>query len=215
MTNYYHYDSVTGEYLGLTPARLDPMETAIAGDDVYMRPPSSACTDVPPVANINQVAVRRADAWVVVADHRGEVYWLADGSEHTITGLDVEPPADALPALPAAIKLASDKDAKRAAIRAAYSVAVIAPQQINGVTYHGGFDSVIRLDGAKRLAVDLGMNEVTLFDIDDVGHALAIADATQVIQVLGQKTQADFAKKQGLMVDIKNADLAGLAAISW
>jgi hypothetical protein len=36
------------------------------------------------------------DGWDIVADYRGVSYWTADGAQHVITGLGVEPPADAL-----------------------------------------------------------------------------------------------------------------------
>jgi len=114
------------------------------------------------------------------------------------------------------LALLNTQNAKREEIRNAYSTAVTAPQTVGGITYHGGFESVIRLDAAKRLAEDLSQSDVTLFDVDNVGHTLSIADATEVIQTLGQQTQTDFAKKQGLLVDIENAANSATAdGIAW
>ena len=68
--------------------------------------PDTLTVIAPPVFDRHQ-APRwndQRDDWELVADYRGVAYWTADGVQHVIRDLGVEPPADALdvpPALPA------------------------------------------------------------------------------------------------------------------
>ncbi|MCO7217125.1 hypothetical protein [Halomonas sp. OfavH-34-E] len=57
-------------------------------------------TEAPPATGEHEAAKVVDGAWHVVADWRGHVYWLADGSRHEISELGVEPPADALDEAP-------------------------------------------------------------------------------------------------------------------
>ncbi|MCJ8287087.1 hypothetical protein [Halomonas sp.] len=57
-------------------------------------------TEAPPATGENEKAKVVDGAWQVVADWRGHVYWLDDGSRHEITELGDEPPADALSEAP-------------------------------------------------------------------------------------------------------------------
>lgn len=78
MLKYYDFDPKTGAFTGEFDAPIDPLETRNAGYDVYMRP--AHCTDVvPPATDHGMVPVWRDEAWVVMPDHRGEVWYaLAD-----------------------------------------------------------------------------------------------------------------------------------------
>lgn len=95
--NIYHYDRATNQYLGTSVADVDPLKPGS-----YLMP-ALATTAQPPVTGANQAAIYQpaTNDWTVVPDYRGHKYWLADRSEHTITELTVEPPIDALDALPA------------------------------------------------------------------------------------------------------------------
>lgn len=97
--NVHHYDSTTGEYIHSTAASLDPLATEQAGEPVYLLP-ARATWLAPPAAGEGEVAVWRDAAWTLVPDHRGQVYWLPDGTQYTITALGETPPEDALFAAP-------------------------------------------------------------------------------------------------------------------
>ncbi len=87
--NIYHYHPETREYVGITEARSDPLETAKTGQTVYLIP-AHATTDQPPQAGSNQVAIRTNEAWELVDDYRGREYWNKDtGEAVTITELGV------------------------------------------------------------------------------------------------------------------------------
>lgn len=93
---YHSYNPTTGEHIGQVSASIDPLESKLAGEPVYMLPPAHATSDAPVGAGDGEVDVYRNGAWTVVPDHRGAVYWLADGSRHEITELGIVPPAAAL-----------------------------------------------------------------------------------------------------------------------
>lgn len=83
-------------------------------------------------------------------------------------------------------------------------------------TWHGGYDSAMKLDAAKRLAELAGLSTVTFYDVNNIGHELSIADATIVILTVSQKYQTDFAKKQRLMIAIEDATTKPtVQAIVW
>jgi len=92
--NIYHYHPDTFEYLGASEAKIDPLETAKAGGQVYLIP-ANATTDQPPEAGTNQRARRNGDAWELVDDYRGQEYWDKDTAEKiTITELGITIPND-------------------------------------------------------------------------------------------------------------------------
>ncbi|MCE8002538.1 hypothetical protein [Billgrantia ethanolica] len=77
---------------------IDPAGREAPRDPMRQQPriPAGATSIAPPETGEHQAARWTGEAWVVVPDWRGHVYWLADGSRHEITELGKEPPADAL-----------------------------------------------------------------------------------------------------------------------
>lgn len=90
----YAFDPHTGLYIGSFKADPDEQQPG-----KWLKP-AYTTDQAPPSTGANEAAVFKNGAWSVVPDWRGHVYWLADGSEHTIDQLDVTPPADALDAAP-------------------------------------------------------------------------------------------------------------------
>lgn len=101
--------------------------------------------------------------------------------------------------------LANAKEAKRNKIRQAFNTESEAPVLVGTVSYHGGFDSATKLDGAKRMVEIAGGTEVTFFDVDNLPHVLTLAEATTVILTIGADYQTKFATKQAKMVQVENA----------
>lgn len=111
----YHYDSETGEYLGSSDARPDPLETGR-----FLIP--ACATDVePPKNGANETAVFAGDAWSVMPDFRGTDYWLSHNEKHTIESIGETVPEGAFldqpePSPPTpeqlATKARADRDAK-------------------------------------------------------------------------------------------------------
>lgn len=90
----YHYHPETGELIAIGQADESPMETGA------FLIPSYATAVRPPEFSTNQVPVFDGLAWHLVADHRGQTYYLPDGSRHKITAIGVAPPPDTLASPP-------------------------------------------------------------------------------------------------------------------
>jgi len=91
----YHYDKINGEAIGVSDARLDPLETKKQGQDVFLIP-AKVTIDAPPPVAANEVAVFNGITWDTEEDFRGVVYWLPDRSKHTITKIGELKPGNAL-----------------------------------------------------------------------------------------------------------------------
>jgi hypothetical protein len=90
----YNYDSETKEYLNSNEANIDPLETQLQGEDVFLLP-AFATYDEPPTADENEKAVFGEDEnWSVVSDHRGTEYWDEDGVSLEIMELDESVPGN-------------------------------------------------------------------------------------------------------------------------
>lgn len=125
----YFFDQITGEFLGGGKADLNPMASDSAPEVDRFFMPEFATPTAPPEAPEGQKARWTDDAWELVADHRGQDYYLPDGSHHIITELGLERPAEALDeAPPMPVHPTAD-----AAINAAYSwIENLVHSQIDG-----------------------------------------------------------------------------------
>ena len=86
----YSFDPGTREYLGIVPRQPSPLEP-----EVFLLPAHASAT-APPEPEGNQAPRWTGEEWELVADHRGRVYWLPDGTEHRIEALGETPPPEAL-----------------------------------------------------------------------------------------------------------------------
>lgn len=89
----YNYSPKNGEYLSTSPARIDPKESKIAGDNVYLIPAHG--TELPPPSSQNnEVAVfdTLIGAWRIEPDHRGETWF--DDSGQPVTVSEIGDPLD-------------------------------------------------------------------------------------------------------------------------
>ena len=75
--NIYKYDEKTKEYIGTEEALLDPLETELKGENVYLLPANATFTE-PPEAQESFAHVWNGEAWEQVEDHRGVEYWLPE-----------------------------------------------------------------------------------------------------------------------------------------
>ncbi len=99
--NIYHYHHETGEYLKTTEAKLDPRESKIQDQEVYLIP-ACATSVAPPQAEEGMARVFDGAAWNLVEDHRGEsLYAVSDGQITTITELGTIPDGHTLEVPPA------------------------------------------------------------------------------------------------------------------
>lgn len=114
------------------------------------------------------------------------------------------------------LSLSQMKAQQQNAIRTAFDADSILPVSALGITWDGGFDSALKLDGAKRLAELAGLSNVTFYSSGNVGYALTIADAAQVVLAVSFAYQTAFARKQEAMVAIDAAaTVADVQAITY
>lgn len=92
--NVYNYHALTGEYISITQADESPLETG-----KYLVP-AYAMLEPPPQPGNNQIAVSDGQAWRLVEDYRGTIYYMPDGSRHVINELGIKPPLDSTPIPP-------------------------------------------------------------------------------------------------------------------
>lgn len=87
----YNYHPETGEYTDAQPAKIDPKESAVRGQDVYLVPKYATATAPPEEIPAYTVAAWINGGWVLTADYRGAVEYDLYGQPSTITALGVTP----------------------------------------------------------------------------------------------------------------------------
>jgi hypothetical protein len=75
--NVYKYDEKTKEFIGTEEALLDPLETELQGENVYLLPANATFT-APTEPQDGYVNVWNGEAWEQVKDNRGVEYWLPE-----------------------------------------------------------------------------------------------------------------------------------------
>lgn len=94
MSTLYHYDRDTGEYRGSSIARESPLEPGV------LMVPANATTSAPPSPGPKQAAVWQGGAWSLVADHRGETWWLSHAASYVVQDLGTPAGSETQPAPP-------------------------------------------------------------------------------------------------------------------
>jgi hypothetical protein len=117
----YNYQDGTGAFLSESDAAIDPLETAAAqaenpdAEPVYLMP-ALATTIAPPEFGPGQWPVFRDEAWTLVPDYRGEVWFTEDGAPRTV--LEVGDPAEQGLLRVPSVKPRTSDDVKAEAYRA-------------------------------------------------------------------------------------------------
>lgn len=80
----YHWDKETREFLGVSPARIDPLESCKKNETVYLQgSPFTTLVQVPYFEK-NEIPVWDGEKWIVKKDYRGEVIYNIKTSESFI-----------------------------------------------------------------------------------------------------------------------------------
>lgn len=77
----YHYND-NKEYTESSIAFLDPLETELKGEDVYLLPPNSTLVE-PPLFEENYAIIWNENEWIKVEDYREKEYWPAGSSYYS------------------------------------------------------------------------------------------------------------------------------------
>lgn len=93
----YNFDPETKEFTCESKAYLDPLETKMAGSNIYTKPAKSTFIK-PPKTKKNQVLVfdEEEEKWIIKKDFRGTEYYDVNGDKHIITNIDETVPNDAI-----------------------------------------------------------------------------------------------------------------------
>ena len=87
---------------------------------------------------------------------------------------------------------------------------------VNGVDFHAGYDSGMRLDAARRLAELAGLTEVTFTDRGNAPHTYTLAEASYIVLMVASDYQTKFQQKQAWSIEVKDATtIAELPVIVW
>lgn len=81
MKTIYYFDN-KNEYAGTGRAQRDPLESELAGRDIYLLPPSATFT-APPAKRDGYAIIWDGAAWQQVEDNRGKEYWLKGDTHNT------------------------------------------------------------------------------------------------------------------------------------
>ena len=78
----YFYNEETNELLFEQEAFIDPLETELAGHDIFMLSANATFVE-PPTKRDGYAIVWNGEAWDEVEDHRGTQYWFSSDSYYT------------------------------------------------------------------------------------------------------------------------------------
>ena len=78
----YFYSEDTKEFIFESDAFIDPLETELAGKEIYMLSANATFVE-PPAKREGYAIVWNGTEWEEVEDHRGTEYWTIDDSYYT------------------------------------------------------------------------------------------------------------------------------------
>lgn len=94
------------------------------------------------------------------------------------------------------MELAEILSKRRADIASEAYIDFFNPVASNGYEWNGGIDSSLKLDGAIRIAEQIGHTTATIHDITNTPRTLTIAEAKEVVVAVGIAYQTKFAEMQ-------------------
>ena len=159
--NVYKYND-NGEYTGMEEALLDPLETELKGENVYLLPANATFTE-PPAEKEGFARVWYGENWQEAEDHRGTKYWLPGDAygtpAHEMKALGALPEGATL--TPPEKTLDEVKVDKTAALKAERDQKEVLPIEYNGNSYDYDDKARDRIDAAI-IALDMAGAEATL-----------------------------------------------------
>jgi hypothetical protein len=183
MKTVYQLDA-DGFLVGATQADIDPLNLnnwLIPGNCVELAPPS--CGN-------NQIAQYKNGEWFIVADYRGEKYWLPDGSEHEIIVPGEVFPPNALSSPPLVVL----KSAKLAQIEQDRNTACYANVNVHGRPWQADPRSQSLIATAILLA-NIGVPLPASWR-DANNNNMNLTNVSQLVQIAGAiagQTEAAYA----------------------
>ena len=144
------------------------------------------------------------------------IVWLSE---------ETQPSWEAVVAESDRLELETAKEERDEHIQELFQIHSVDPVPAHNTFWVGGYISGMKLDAAKRLALEMGLPAVRLHDVDNTPHILTYEQATEIIHAIGYKYETDYAKKSILLAaiaavtletagDLETA-LVQVNAVSW
>ena len=186
----YKYDEQTKEYIGTEEALLDPLETELQGENVYLLPANATFIE-PPEAQESFARVWNGEAWEQVEDNRGVEYWLPEDTYGAPAremkelgelpeGATTTPPEQSLEEL---------KTAKIASMKAERDTKEVEPIEYNGHLYDYDDKARDRINAAI-IALDMAGKEATLqwTTADNTNATVTAQDLRNIIAAVAMRS---------------------------
>ena len=190
--NVYKYDEKTKEYIGTEEALLDPLETELKGENVYLLPANATFT-APTEPQDGYVNVWNGEAWQEVEDHRGVEYWLPEDKFGTPAREMKE-----LGALPEGATFNAPektldelKTDKIAALKAERDQKEVLPIEYNGNSFDYDDKARDRINAAI-IALDMAGKEATLqwTTADNTNATVTAQDLRNIIAAVAMRSNS-------------------------
>lgn len=209
----FNYQPDTGEFVGQSTARIDPLETEAQGQNVYLIP-ANATTVAPPAAPDGKAAVFDGVAWALVDDYRGQTIYGPDDETKEVEALGPIDDGWSLTApTPPVPTLAEEKADKKAALAAKRYAVEAGGITVGQTPVKTDRETQAILTGARTLAKEDPAYSVNWktpggFVTMDAATIIAVADA------VAAHVQACFDNEMNITAQIDAAaDVAAVRAI--
>jgi len=101
--------------------------------------------------------------------------------------------------------LSKAKEVKINLVKTLFDIEVGKPVEVGGVRYNGGYKTVDRIEGARRLVGLKKGVQVKVYDVEDKLVILNPAQSTDLVITLGEEYENLYATRQALLVSIREA----------
>ena len=216
--NVYKYDELTKEYTGVETARLDPLESAAQGKEIYLLPANATFT-APLVVKEGYAQVFKNEVWNYIEDNRGKEYWLP-GDEYgtparTMKELGELPEGAVFKSPEKTLSMMIEE--KTAAFKAARNAEEIAPIEWNGNLYDYDADSRDRMSVKRRNIEDNGGTGTVKWTLADNTHTvIGLADFIGINNAASDRSEALHYKYNVLIAQAEAATTKEeLESIVW
>lgn len=172
---FYGYDEKTKEYTGTQNAFIDPLETKKQGKNVYLVPANA--TDKKPLkTKKNQAVIFNGSEWEIVADYRGQTYYIGT-EQHEMKELgDLPKGATLEPVEPEKTldELKSDKLAELTAITSKFDNQLVNTDMIIKSSLGFTINADLRSQNNLRGLITVGAEPVNFVTADNSAKSLSI-----------------------------------------
>lgn len=207
MKTCFLFNPLTGEFISQHLAQESPEEPG-----EFLAPIHSTFVE-PPAIDAWEVLVFADGEWTVQPDHRGCIWYDAQGNAVLIESIGA-PDASLSPTLPESQQLVIAQTQQLALLAAAYAAAIQQPVAYLDTSFQAGEASQIVL--TKVLVVGAVSDGFFWLDANNQPVVMTFAQLQGLAGAMLAQGQAAFAKLQQLKATVRNATaIADVLAVVW